>query len=119
MTTAAQTQQSQPSDRKLLLIDVYALVYRAFFALPPLTTSKGIPVSAAYGFERMLNRVLNDERPTHAIAVLGLMAAQGALMRRFLQSPVERALWYSGVGVPLYVAGMMVSAFAVRGVAGW
>jgi DNA polymerase-1 len=70
VTTAAQTQQSQPSDRKLLLIDVYALVYRAFFALPPLTTSKGIPVSAAYGFERMLNRVLNDERPTHAIACL-------------------------------------------------
>ena len=28
-----------------LLIDVYALVYRAFFALPPLTTSSGTPVN--------------------------------------------------------------------------
>jgi DNA polymerase-1 len=58
-----------PSDgRTLLLIDVYALVYRAFFALPPLTAPDGRPVNAVYGFERMLNRVLNDEKPTHVIA---------------------------------------------------
>jgi chlorophyll synthase len=30
---------------------------------------------------------------------------------------VQRALWYSGFGVPLYVSGMMVSAFALRGLA--
>jgi DNA polymerase I len=54
--------------RTLLLIDVYALVYRAFFALPPLTSPNGRPVNAVYGFERMLNRVLTDERPTHVAA---------------------------------------------------
>ncbi len=53
---------------KLLLIDVYSLVYRAFFALPALTTSAGLPINAAYGFERMLSRVLRDEKPTHVIA---------------------------------------------------
>lgn len=52
----------------LLVIDVYALVYRAFFALPPLSTSGGTPVNAAYGFQRMLQRVLNDEQPTHVVA---------------------------------------------------
>ena len=55
-------------DRELLLLDVFALVYRAYFALPPLTTSKGEPVNAVYGFERMLNRVLKEERPTHVAA---------------------------------------------------
>ena len=30
------------------------------------------------------------------------------------RKPVERALYYSGFGVPLFVAGMMVSAFALR-----
>jgi DNA polymerase I len=55
-------------ERELLLLDVYALVYRAYFALPPLTTSAGQPVNAVYGFERMLNRVLNMERPTHVAA---------------------------------------------------
>jgi chlorophyll synthase len=53
--------------------------------------------------------------PVHALAVAGLILAQAALMRRFLQSPIDRALFYSGVGVPLYVSGMMVSAFALRG----
>ena len=36
------------------------------------------------------------------------------MMRRFLAKPVARALWLSGLGVPLYVAGMMISAFALR-----
>ncbi|MBV8223315.1 MAG: hypothetical protein JO293_08125, partial [Candidatus Eremiobacteraeota bacterium] len=51
-----------------MLIDVYALVYRAFFALPPLTAPDGRPVNAVYGFERMLNRVLADVKPTHVAA---------------------------------------------------
>jgi len=53
---------------KVLLIDVYALVYRAFFALPPLTTSSGTAVNAAYGFQRMLHRMLVEEKPSHVIA---------------------------------------------------
>jgi chlorophyll synthase len=36
------------------------------------------------------------------------------MMRWFLQQPVQRALFYSGFGVPIYVSGMMVSAFALR-----
>ena len=55
---------------------------------------------------------------THALAVAALIAAQVALMRRFLQHVMARARWYSGVGVPLFVAGMMVSAFALRGAHG-
>ena len=53
-------------------------------------------------------------RPLHAAGVALLVAAQLPLMRRFLAAPRERALWYSGVGVPAFVAGMMVAAFAVR-----
>ncbi len=54
----------------------------------------------------------------HALAVAALIAAQIALMWRFLQHVMTRARWYSGVGVPLFVAGMMVSAFALRGAHG-
>lgn len=54
-------------------------------------------------------------RPFHALAVLALLAVQLVMMRRFLADPVARALWYSGLGVPLYVSGMLVSAFALRG----
>jgi chlorophyll/bacteriochlorophyll a synthase len=53
-------------------------------------------------------------QPLHAGAVGLLIVAQIMLMRRFLRSPTERAVWYSGFGVPLFVIGMMVSAFALR-----
>jgi chlorophyll synthase len=53
--------------------------------------------------------------PAHACAVIGVLAVQLAMMRKFLAEPVARALWYSGLGIPVYVSGMMISAFAVRG----
>jgi chlorophyll/bacteriochlorophyll a synthase len=56
--------------------------------------------------------------PTHASAVALLLLAQVLLMRRFLADPIARAVWYSGLGVTLYVGGMLVSAFALRGMAG-
>jgi chlorophyll synthase len=53
-------------------------------------------------------------QPWHALAVTGLLLAQLAMMRWFVAAPSRRALPYSGFGVPLFVAGMMVSAFALR-----
>jgi chlorophyll synthase len=54
-------------------------------------------------------------RPGHALAVLALLLAQVAAMRVLFRDPKGRAPWYNGTGVVLYVAGMMVTAFAVRG----
>lgn len=54
--------------KRLMLLDIYGLVYRAFFALPPLTTTRGVPINAAYGFTTMLNKVIAEEKPTHVIA---------------------------------------------------
>ncbi len=58
------------------------------------------------------------EQPGHALAVGALLAVQLLMMRRFLADVIARALWYSGFGVPLFVAGMMVSAFALRAAGG-
>ncbi len=54
--------------RRLMLLDSYGLVYRAFFALPELTTTRGMRIEAAYGFTMMLNKLIADEKPTHVIA---------------------------------------------------
>jgi chlorophyll synthase len=54
-------------------------------------------------------------QPWHALGVAALLLLQAVLMKQFLKDPTGRALWYSGFGVPLFVAGMMVSAFALRG----
>lgn len=55
------------------------------------------------------------DKPAHALAVGVILLIQIGLMIRFLQNPLERATWFSGLGVSVYVTGMMISAFAVRG----
>ena len=52
----------------LLLVDGHSLVYRAFFAMPALTNSRGEVTNAAYGFTSMLLKALGDHHPTHAVA---------------------------------------------------
>ncbi len=51
---------------------------------------------------------------THAAIVAGLVVVQLIMMRRFLADVTGRALWYSALGVPVYVSGMMVIAFGLR-----
>jgi DNA polymerase-1 len=70
-----------PQSARLMLLDTYGLVYRAFFALPALTTTHGVPINAAYGFTMMLTKLINDEKPTHVIAAFdkGLPAARVAM----------------------------------------
>jgi chlorophyll synthase len=53
--------------------------------------------------------------PRHAIAIGVLLGIQLLLMRRLLGEPRARAPWYQGSGVTLYVSGMLVSAFALKG----
>ncbi len=55
--------------------------------------------------------------PIAAAAVAVLLVAQVGLMWRFLKDPVERATWYSALGVTLYVLGMLASAIGIRGMA--
>lgn len=45
------------------LVDGSAYVYRAYFALPPLSNSKGLQTNAIYGFTTMLLKVLREHRP--------------------------------------------------------
>ncbi len=61
--------------------------------------------------------LLSWQAKTHALAVGALLAVQMLLMRRFVADPRGRATWYSGLGVTLYVSGMLVSAFALRAAA--
>jgi DNA polymerase-1 len=74
-----------PQSARLMLLDTYGLVYRAFFALPALTTTHGVPINAAYGFTMMLTKLIADEKPTHVIAAFdkGLPAARVAMYPQY------------------------------------
>jgi chlorophyll synthase len=56
-------------------------------------------------------------KPYHAAAITVLLVLQGAAMRVLLRDPRGKAPWYNGTGVTLYVSGMMIAAFALRGIA--
>ena len=57
----------QTKPKKLLLLDAFALMYRAFhaFSKRPLINSKGMNVSAIVGFTNTLYDLIQKEQPTH------------------------------------------------------
>src|SRR5260370_33089466 len=49
----------------LTLIDASGYIFRAYHAIQALSTSKGVPTNAVYGFTRMLLKTLREFAPTH------------------------------------------------------
>jgi len=58
-------------EKKLFLLDAYALIFRAYYAFisNPMKNSKGIPTSTVFGFTLALEEVLRKETPTHIAVV--------------------------------------------------
>jgi DNA polymerase-1 len=64
-------------DKKLFLLDAFALIYRSYFAFANnhRYNSKGLNTSAMFGFTNTLLEVLNKEKPTHIAVVFDTPAA--------------------------------------------
>lgn len=58
-------------NKKLFLLDAYALIYRAYYAFihNPVITSKGLNTSAIYGFINTLNDIIKNQTPSHIAVV--------------------------------------------------
>ena len=100
---------------KLVLIDGNAILHRAYHALPPLTTKKGEPINAVYGFVSMLLRVIQDLKPTHIAVAFDRKEptfrheafkeyqAQRPVMDRELSGQFEKAKQViAAFGIPIY-----------------
>ncbi|HRH69542.1 MAG TPA: DNA polymerase I [Flavobacteriales bacterium] len=63
-------------DRRLFLLDAYALIYRAYFSFirAPRVNSKGFNTSAAFGFTTTLLDLIKREKPTHLAVVFDTSA---------------------------------------------
>ncbi len=62
---------TQSSDKKLFLVDAYALIFRAYYAFikNPRINAKGMNTSAVFGFTNALLEVIRSEQPTHLAVV--------------------------------------------------
>ena len=49
----------------LTLIDASGFIFRAYHAIQSLSTSRGVPTNAVYGFTRMLLKTIRELQPTH------------------------------------------------------
>ncbi|MBM4363184.1 MAG: DNA polymerase I, partial [Deltaproteobacteria bacterium] len=53
------------SRKRLYLVDGMSQIYRAYFALPRLANSKGVPTNAVFGFTTMLRKLIQDTQPDY------------------------------------------------------
>src|ERR1700750_1971994 len=65
---------TKQAEKKLFLLDAYALIYRSYFAFStnPCINSKGFNTSAIFGFTNTLLEILNKEKPTHVAVVFDM-----------------------------------------------
>ena len=57
------------SDSKLVLVDGSSYLYRAYHALPKLSSSRGEPTGAVHGVLNMINKLAADETTDHFVVV--------------------------------------------------
>ena len=60
-----------PAEKKLFLLDAFALIFRAYYAFikNPRMNSKGVNTSAVFGFTNALLDIIRNEQPTHIAVV--------------------------------------------------
>src|SRR4051794_6481296 len=122
----------EESSRELFLIDGNSLAYRAFFALPEtISTSKGFPTNAIFGFASMLVKILTEYGPKATLVVWDAgMSGRGDISEDYkaqrrprpdlLQEqwphlqPLVEAFGYQNVKVQGYEADDVISTLALR-----
>ncbi|MCK6555010.1 DNA polymerase I [Candidatus Binatia bacterium] len=106
-----------PSQRPVLyLIDASSYVYRAFHALPPLTSPTGLPTNAVYGFSTMLMKLLREVQPGYVAAVFD---TPGPTFRDdlFAAYKANRPLMPDDLAVQLPLVHEVVDAFGIYSLA--
>jgi DNA polymerase-1 len=98
----------------LYLIDGSAYIYRAFFALPALNNSKGLPTNAVYGFTTMLLKIIRERQPD------GLAVAfdeKGPTLRHeeFKEYKAQRPPMPDGMKAQIPYIHRVVDALAIPG----
>jgi DNA polymerase-1 len=58
--------------KPLVLIDATSFIFRAFYAMPPLTNAHGEPTGAIAGFSNMMHKVLQDYEGSALVAFFDL-----------------------------------------------
>ena len=97
----------------LFLVDGSNFLFRAYHAMPPLTTQKGVPTGAVRGFLSMLVRLLSDHLPSH-IAVVFDAGGRDKRAEQFPQYKANRTETPPDLLPQFELAHKVVAALGVR-----
>ena len=100
------------SRQTLYLIDGSAYIYRAYFALPPLSNSKGLQTNAVYGFATMLLKILREHQPDFLAVAFD---EKGPTLRHeaYVEYKAHRPEMPQGMEVQIPFIHRMVEAFGL------
>ncbi len=59
---------------KIVLVDGHSILNRAFYGVPHLSNSKGLPTNAVYGFLSILFHILEEEQPQYLAVAFDMKA---------------------------------------------
>ncbi|NOX44384.1 MAG: DNA polymerase I, partial [Caldiserica bacterium] len=98
---------------RLLLIDGHSALFRSFYALPELTTSKGTPVNAVYGFTRTLLMALREYPSKYVVVAFD---AKGPTLRHaaYAEYKATRKEMPDPLKVQLPLAKELVDVFGLK-----
>jgi len=101
-------------NNRLILLDAYALIYRAYwgFASRPLMNAEGVNTSAAYGFLKTLQEVLDTQKPTH-IAVCFDPKGGTFRHREYPEYKAQRDVQPEGITVAVPYIKRMLDAYRI------
>lgn len=105
---------SENNDKRLFLLDAFALIYRAYFAFGTnqRVTSKGLNTSAVFGFTNTLLEILQKEKPTH-IAVVFDTAAPTARHTEFADYKAHREAMPDDIVVAIPYVKRLIEGFRI------
>lgn len=98
------------SEAQLFLIDAHALCYRSYYALPELTTSRGQPTQAVYGFHKTLKKILREYKPDY-MAVCFDVGKKTRRHEKYAEYKVQRPKMPDGLISQLPLIKRLVDAY--------
>jgi DNA polymerase-1 len=97
---------------KVVLVDATAFCYRAFYALPPLSTSSGQPTNAIYGFINMLHKILKEKKPKF-LAICFDVSRQTFRQKKFQEYKIQRPPMPDGLSSQIPWIKEIISAYGI------
>lgn len=105
---------TEHADKKLFLLDAYALIFRAYYAFikNPRVNSKGLDTSAIFGFTNSLLEVLQKEKPSH-LAVVFDTSKPTVRHEQFEQYKANRDATPEGIKIAVPYIKQLIEAFNI------